>query len=1062
MRFATSLLALILCAGSVGAASSGLKPVDLRCERLTNPVGVDTPRPLLSWKLAPTASGAANRGQRQTAFEIQAASSARGLARGEVDLWDSGRIDGDSTIDIAYTGKPLASEQACFWRVRSYDRDGMASAWSEPASWTMGLLAASDWKAQWIGCDAFRAFEEKKLTWGKGVWVWHAADGEKPPQGERLFRASIEIPPSASVKLAQLWVASDNHAVVRINGTEAHKASGWQVGVLKVVTDRVRPGPNAVMVSVTNTGPDPAGLLMRLVLTLADGSVQELATTTAWESSADGKDWKPVRLVGPPGCAPWGVTKIVSDEVHTPPATLLRTTFRADKPIRRAILHASALGIADFHLNGQRVSDEWFLPGWTHYPARVHYRTYDVTARVRPGENALGAALGDGWFSGHVGYGHRRDHYGKKPRILAQLHISYEDGSEAIVTSGPDWKASTGPVLAQDFLMGETHDARLEQTGWDTVKFDASKWRTVDVGGEEVQPVREWHPGPPVIAFMELTPKSVTEPKPGLYVFDLGQNFSGLARLKVRGEPGQKITLRFAERLLPDGTAYTANYRSARSIDTYICSGRGTETWTPRFTFHGFQYVQVEGLAKKPSKDLITGVALGSDTPTAGSFACSDTMLNQLGSNTWWTQRANFLDIPTDCPQRDERLGWTGDAQMYIRTASLHADVQSFFQKWLKDLLDAQKPDGQFACVAPPLVAPDGGGPAWIDAGSVCPWTLYDVYGDRRALERTYPAMRKLVDSYKNRCSADLKPPAKFHCFGDWLSIKATTPNEVIFSAYFALTTKLAAQTAEVLGHADDAARYRQLFADIKAAFNRDYVDAAGRVRGDTQTAYVLALQFDLLDGAQREAAAKHLVADIEKHAGHLTTGFVGTKDLMLVLTKIGRTDVAYRLLHNDTFPSWGFSIRNGATTIWERWNGWTPEQGFGDAGMNSFAHYAFGAVYQWMVENIGGIRSTAPAFRRIAIAPVPDDKLQWARVSYDSINGPIVSAWKKDRGALHLDVTVPPNVVAEIRVPTANPDAITEGRGPAASAPGVKRLRTEKDAVVYEVGSGNYSFKAP
>jgi alpha-L-rhamnosidase len=433
-----------------------------------------------------------------------------------------------------------------------------------------------------------------------------------------------------------------------------------------------------------------------------------------------------------------------------------------------------------------------------------------------------------------------------------------------------------------------------------------------------VNPVIQAHPGPPVVVVQEFKAKTITEPTPGVYVLNLGQNFAGVARLKVSGQPGQKITLRFAERLNPDGTIYTANLRGARATDTYICRGEGVEEWMPRFTFHGFQYVEVTGLTKPPTTETVVGLALGSDTQVSGAFECSDPMLNQLHNNIYWTQRANFIDIPTDCPQRDERLGWTGDAQVYVCTATLNCDVQAFFRKWLVDLMDAQRADGQFPCVAPLKVAGSDGGPAWADAGVICPWTMYTVYGDRRALEHCYPQMKKFIAFCQERSKPDLTPPDKFHCFGDWLNIGANTPKDVIFLAYFAHSTKLTAQTAEVLGKKEEAAKYHQLFDDLKAAFNKAYVAADGRIKGNTQCVYVLAIAFDLLDADQLKLAAKYLVEDIESRDNHLSTGFIGTKDLMLVLAKIGRNDVAYRLIHNKTFPSWGFSIQHGLYRIVE------------------------------------------------------------------------------------------------------------------------------------------------
>jgi alpha-L-rhamnosidase len=481
--------------------------------------------------------------------------------------------------------------------------------------------------------------------------------------------------------------------------------------------------------------------------------------------------------------------------------------------------------------------------------------------------------------------------------------------------------------------------------------------------------------------------------------------------------------------------------------------------WQPRFTFHGFQYVELTGLDKKPGMDSVVGVALSSDTPVVGEFHCSDPMVNKIHSNGYWTQRANFIDIPTDCPQRDERMGWTGDAQVYVRTATLNTDVQAFFKKWLVDLdTDSQREDGQFPCVAPEVVAGNDGGPAWADAGVVCPWTIYTVYGDTRVLERHYDEMKRFVEFCMARSTPDLLPPKSYHCFGDWLSIRAETPKDIIYMAYFAHSTKLLANSAKVLGKTEDAAHYNDLFRKIRTAFNKAYVEPDGQIQGHTQAAYALALDFDLVTGKRLRQARQHLLADIESRDYHLSTGFIGTKYLMLGLSKMGRPDVAYRLLHNDTFPSWGFSIKNGATSIWERWDGWTPDKGFQDAGMNSFAHYSFGAVYQWMFENIGGI-TTSNGFKGLTIAPKLDEKLTAATVTYRSPHGLVISDWKKEKGKFLLNVTVPANTTATVVLPAQSMEEITESKRPLAKADGVSFLRLDQGNAYLAVGSGKYEF---
>ncbi|MEQ1893699.1 MAG: family 78 glycoside hydrolase catalytic domain, partial [Planctomycetota bacterium] len=524
---------------------------------------------------------------------------------------------------------------------------------------------------------------------------------------------------------------------------------------------------------------------------------------------------------------------------------------------------------------------------------------------------------------------------------------------------------------------------------------------------------------------------------------------------------GQTLTLRHAERLNPDRTIYTTNLRGARATDTYVCRGGGLERWNPRFTFHGFQYVELTGLGRAPRAGELTGLAVTSDTPYVGTLETSEPALTRLMENIRWTQRMNFIDIPTDCPQRDERLGWTGDAQIYVHTATLNADVQAFFTKWLQDLSDAQRADGQFPMVAPLKVAGGDGGPAWADAGVICPMVVYDAYGDRRLLERQYPSMRKFMEFCEQRSGDDCLPPAEFHCFGDWVSVGSNTPTEILYTAYFAHCAELMQRAATILGKSDEARHYGELFERVKQAFNAAYVDAEGKIHGDTQCAYALAIAFELVDGQALTEAERRLVADIEAHGGHFTTGFVGTKDLLVALSKVGREDVAYRLLMNRTYPSWLFSIEHGATSIWERWDGWTPEKGFQDPGMNSFAHYSFGSVAQWMFQNIGGIRADAPGFAHLVLAPRPGGGLTHARARHDSIRGPVEVAWQLEGGKLTLAVEVPPNVGATLLIPTRDAASVTEGGRPVARAVGVRERARTADGLELELASGRYEFTA-
>lgn len=898
---------------STARRTHALVPARLRCEYRQDPLGIDAAAPRLSWILE---SG--RRGARQRAFQVLVAGSAAALAADRGDLWDSGRVTSGESIQIAYTGRPLAARQECWWKVRVWDDRGRPSAWSEPARWSMGLLAPSDWRADWIA----------------------APPAVTPRTGE------LVLPPPP------------------------HFRKGFQV---------------------------------------------------------------------------------------------------AGRPVRRAVAYVSALGLYELRLNGRRVGEDCFTPGWTDYHRRVYYLTYDVTHLLRPGENALGAQVADGWYSGYVGFAllvrkpRARELYGDRPRLRAQLEIEYEDGERQVVATDPTWKTRTGGTLEADMLMGETHDARRELTGWDAPGYRDANWQPA-VRADAGQAAVEAYPGVPVRRAGELRPVAVTEPKPGVFIFDLGQNFAGWARLRARGPGGTRITLRFGEMLHADGTLMTENLRKARATDAYVLRGGAEETWEPRFTYHGFRYVEVTGFPGRPGPEAITGIVAHSDAPLAGSFECSDPVVNRLHRNILWTQRSNFFEIPTDCPQRDERLGWTGDAQIYVRSAIFNMDVAAFFGKWLIDLEDSRLPEGPYPNFAPWVYpwshTPDS--PAWADAGILCPYAVYQAYGDRRVVARMWDGMVRFME-FMERHSDGLVRPAAGH--GDWLSIGADTPREVVATAYFAYDASLMAEMARALGRTADAQRYERLAGQIRAAFNRAFVQPDGRIRGSTQTAYALALYMDLLPEALRPRAAAHLVEAVKEKGWHLSTGFVGVRHLLPALTRYGHVDVAYRLLTNRTYPSWGYSIENGATTIWERWNSFTKEGGLADRGMNSFSHYSLGSVCEWMFDTVGGIAQRAPgaggAFREILLRPRPGGGLTHADVTYDSIRGPIRSSWRLQDGRFSLEAELPANTTAMVYVPAAAAESVTESGQPAVNAPGVRFLRMEEGCAVFQVGGGRYRFAA-
>ncbi len=753
--------------------------------------------------------------------------------------------------------------------------------------------------------------------------------------------------------------------------------------------------------------------------------------------------------------------------LHLPPSPYLRKSFIIKRNIRRATVYVSALGLFELFINGRRVGHDYFTPGWTNYRKRVYYQTYDVTALLKDGDNAIGAILANGWYAGYVGFAPRhkesakvRAFYGETPALLVQLEIEYDNGQIKSIATDKTWKASTGPILEADILMGETYDARLEMLGWSRPMFDDQSWKPVKLIKVTVSRI-ESYPSDPVRVTQKIRPIEITEPGLGVFVFNMGQNFAGRVRLKVKGKSGTRVVLRFAEMLHQDGTIMTENLRSARCTDTYIIKGTGVEEiWEPRFTYHGFQYVEVIGFPGEPDLDAITGIVMHSAMPPAGTFKSSDKMVNKLYNNIVWSQLSNFFEIPTDCPQRDERLGWTGDAQLFIRSATYNMDVATFFTKWLVSLEDDQRPSGAFPDFAPMPYLLFEPSPGWMDAGVIIPYTLYQVYGDTRVIKRHYKAMTKFMDFLQRTSNAYLRVP-QYHSWGDWLSLDNKIPESLIATAYFAYDAKLMAEMAAAIGQTEDAQKYNRLFDNIKAAFNRAFVMENGRILGDTQTGYALALNLGFLSHQFNELAGQHLVDLIRKRNWHLATGFLGMKHLLQALTNQGYKDVAYGLLTNKTYPSWGYSIENGATTIWERWNSYTKDNGFENPEMHTNNHYAFGSVCEWMFVFMAGIDTDGPGFKRINIRPYTGGEITSVEASYNSIHGLIETKWSVHNGNFLLDITIPVNTRATVYIPAKYPDNITEGGVKASQAKAVQFLRMEGKKAVYTVGSGQYRFKS-
>ena len=796
------------------------------------------------------------------------------------------------------------------------------------------------------------------------------------------------------------------------------------------------------------------------------GRVAESTERAWWEMGLlERCDWKAHWIGGPLTGGRW----------TTVPAPYLRRTFFVGARVARARLHATALGLYEARLNGQRVGDSQLAPGWTDYRKRVTYQSFDITPMLVVGDNTLGAILGDGWYCGHVAW-RGRQLYGDRPKFLAQVVIDYLDGRSETIGTDSTWKFAYGPLLGSDLLMGESYDARLEFPGWDRPGFDDRGWLPARLGngnGVALEALR----APAVRALHEFKARPLAA-LPGhkpraVRRYDFGQNLVGRVRLRMHGAAGATLTLRHAEMLEPDGRLHCANLRTARATDHYTLRGEAAgEVFDPHFACHGFRYIELETHGPDVEIEEVVGVALHSDLPLTGEFSCSDPLVNQLQKNIQWSQRGNFLAVPTDCPQRDERLGWTGDAQVFVRTAAFNMEVTSFLGRWLQSLADAQVAHGTIPAVAPAIEdVPADGGPAWADAATICPWTIYLCSGDRRLIEQCFSTSARYVDELRteNPDFIRRKTAHGFEGYGDWLApddsnkIDGGTPKELIGTAFFAESARLVAAMADVLQKKADAKTYSALAEAVRTAFQRTFLTPDGSLTVATQTACVLALQFDLVPPKQRARVADLLVRDIERRGWKLSTGFIGSAYLPHVLTATGHLDVAYRLLLQRQCPSWLYAVTQGATTIWERWDGWTQERGFQDPGMNSFNHYAFGAIGAWLYAVVAGIEIDpgAPGYKHMLLQPHPGCGLATVRARFASPHGEISSAWRSNSVRFDWDVTVPANASATARLPAPSSARITEGGKPFDRVPGISRIVRTKDAATCELAGGRYRFAA-
>ena len=786
------------------------------------------------------------------------------------------------------------------------------------------------------------------------------------------------------------------------------------------------------------------------------GAVSEWSETAYWETAfLSQAEWR----------ARWISAPIELREKDVEACDYVRTTFMLDKPIRSARVYATALGLYRLYINGKPADDTLFNPGWTSYNKRLQYQTYDVSDQLVHGQNAIGCILGNGWYSGYLAWENDKELYGSVRALLLQMRISYEDGTEQIITTDDSWKAGHGPLQMSELYHGERYDARIAIEDWSTAAFHDGSWLQVSQleapqtalvaqQNEQVSIIEEIKP----IAIMS-TPKQET-------VIDFGQNMVGWVRFSVQAQAGDVITIEHAEVLDKEGNFYTGNLRSAKQCITYICKGDGVETYEPIHSFQGFRYIRVSGAEQIWNLEQFTGCVIHTALEATGNFECSDELVNQLQRNIVWGQRGNFLDVPTDCPQRDERLGWTGDAQVFIRTAAFNMNVVPFFEKWLADLALDQESNGRVPHVIPDVPNAGYGSSAWGDAAVICPWTLYQCYGDIRVLQQQYPSMKAWVEYIRGEGEDEYLWNTGFH-FGDWLGLDAkensyvgATPRELIATAFYAYSTSLLAQAAAVIGILDEAREYEELHRNIVAAFREEFVTPRGRVASPTQTAYLLALMFDLLEEKDRKRTAHMLAEHIKENGIHLTAGFVGTPYLCLVLSRYGYTDLAYQLVLQKEYPSWLYSVMQGATTIWEHWDGIKPDGSFWSDAMNSYNHYAYGAVGDWLYRVAGGIDLLEPGYKKVKIAPQFGQYFTWVNTGLTAVYGDIHVHWRKEENnSVKLEVTIPANTTAEIVFPVKQAIAISENGMSLGEMEGLINVKEVKQGQVVSVGSGNYCF---
>ena len=1038
---------------------NGLRVSGLLTENIDGPLGVQIGNVRFSWRLE-----SALRGTMQRAYQIQVASSAANLEAGNFDLWDSGKIASDRSFDVSYEGKPLASRQRAHWRVKTWDNHSRAAT-SAPAFWEMGLLSPADWTGKWIAAENadMRADRETGLTWV----------GAPKPDGNqtRQFRFPFTLDADAEVTLTT--IANGGYKLF-LDGnpialpTHSRIDFGPQGAVSNGVA--LKAGKHVVGFSLdewdslaTYLGITTFNCAAMVRAKMADGRIVRTGDAGTRTSTDKPVDWATVTFDDSawPPAQPVPVQKAA---FPSDGAFLLRRNFEVPEKIVSARLYVTALGAHETYINGRKVDDSVLAPEFTNFRKRVLYRVHDVTALVQTGANAIGAMVGDGWYGSFLAPMGRFT-FGEAPlRYLAQLEITYADGQKQTVVSDEQWSICAAPVTMSEIYAGEDYDARLEQPGWAEANFKTdARWsaaRAAPPGTGQLEGMIS----PPIRRKQSLAAKSVTSVTGG-YVVDFGQNFAGWVKLKAKGRAGDKIALRFGEVLKADGSVDQSNLRAARATDFYTLKGDPAgETYEPHFTYHGFRYVEISGLSVKPAMDDIAGIVIHTDLPETGHLRIENPIISQLWQNALWSQRSNFIGIPTDCPQRDERLGWMGDANAFWDAAAFNMNVAPFTERWMADVRDAQASNGAYSVVSPNTLDDDGRSgatPCWSDAGVMLPWVAWKRYGNTAIIDQHWDSMTHYIDSILSNNPDFLWRNKRGMDYGDWVSYDGkepgdpTTPKDLIGTAMWKHSVDALIDMARATNRGAAVSAYEAMSANIKSAFMKAYVQADGTVGNDSQTSYILAIHMDMLPADLRAAATAKLKANIIRRGNLLTSGFIGTAYSLDALAEAGYPDTVYDLLLRTQYPSWGYMVVKGATTIWERWNG-----DVGDVSMNSYNHYALGAVNGFVFRRVAGIDPVEPGFKLFRVNPVMDQRVKAGGGEYDSILGRIATNWSQGpNGAFSMQVTVPPNAKARVHLPTASGMKIRESGKDITAHPDVRVLAPDASTTIAEVGSGTYHF---